>query len=427
MAKIKPFQAIVYNQKNISDLSRVVCPPYDVISPARQQYYHQNSPYNLAHILLGNDVLGEDKYRRAADYFKEWLKNNVFVQDKNPAIYFYNQEYNLRGQRKSRLGFIARLYLEDEKSSIFCHEHTRVEPKEDRLRLLRAVKANLSPIFAVFSDKKRFIQSLYQQYIQKQEPFINLMDNEGVTHKLWRVDSADILQKIEANMEGTDIYIADGHHRYEVACAYRDEMKDKAKASGEESGFNYIMAYFTNTESAGLTVLPIHRIVDLGQEQDINNVISKLKEYFRVETVKDKTVMFFLLEKAGRTEHALAMYSNRKCWLLRLKNIKILDKMIENKPAAFRSLDIAILNYLILKTILGLDAEDKQKIIFNHYAEELIEQADNNNALAAFFLNPVKIQQIISVASDGERMPPKSTFFYPKALSGLLINKFGDS
>jgi len=423
MAKIEPFRAVIYNQGEIRNLSSVVCPPYDIISPIQQQYYHGLHPYNFIHILLGRDIPGEDKYRRAAQLFRDWQKDKLLVSDKSPAIYFYSQQYNLKGEKRTRLGFIARLYLEDKDSTIYTHEHTHLEPKEDRLKLLRAVKANLSPIFVIFPDKKRVIQRTYQKYIQEKKPFLDLVNDEKVAHKLWRLDSPDILDAIKAKMQDENIFIADGHHRYEVACAYRDEMKKKLTAPSPEAGFNYILAYFTNADSSGLTILPIHRVVKFASKPDIPKFVLSMKDYFDVEEIKDKIRFFFLMEKGGRSEHVLGMYHDKKYRLLRLKNIKILDRMLNDKPLEFRSLDVSILNYIVLKKILGIDLEDKDTLIFSPNTNELIEKVDNDNSYIAFFLNPARIQQIISVALTGQKMPAKSTYFYPKVLSGLVINK----
>ncbi len=423
MAKITPFRAVTYNQEKLKDLTSLVCPPYDVISPASQQYYYGLSPYNLIHILLGKDIPHEDKYRRAGSYFRGWLKDKVLVQDEKPAIYFYSQEYKIKGEKKTRLGFISLLHLADKNSSCFGHEHTRLEPKEDRLRLLKQVKANLSPIFAVFLDKRRLIQRIFHQYVQDKKPFIDIRDNGNLGHKLWRLDSPDILGMMQSGMQNENIFIADGHHRYEVACTYRDLMKQKLPAINGEEPFNYILTYFTNTDSRGLTILPVHRLLKLDAGMNLDSFKASLKEFFDVDEVKEKTRFFFLMEKGGRTEHVLGMYKDKKYWLLRLKNIKILDKMMSDKPKEYRAVDVAILNTIVLNKILGVGLEDKERLKFSPDADEFIVEADNNPLHIAFFLNPVKIQQIVSVALSGERMPPKSTYFYPKVLSGLVINK----
>lgn len=425
MPKIKPFRAFIYNQDKIKDLSSVVCPPYDVISKVKQDYYHALNPYNFIRILLGKDITGEDKYIRAAKLFKDWIKDDILIQEQVPAVYFYSQEYSLKGQRKIRLGFIALLHLGDKKSSAFAHENTRLEPKEDRLRLLRRVKANLSPIFIVFTDKKRIIQRTFQQQIKDVKPSINIIDDDKTVHKLWRVDSPDILNKIQQDILKEDVFIADGHHRYEVASAYRDEMMKKPDKLTLDEPFNYLLTYFTSTNSQGLSILPIHRLVKLGKDFDMPSFKNKLLKNFDVEEIKDKIRFFFLMEKASCAgkEHVLGMYKDNRYYLLRLKNIKLLDKMIIDKPAQYRALDVSVLNYAVLKDVLDIALDDKERVYFYHDPDELISEVDKSSSCVAFFLNPVKIEQIISLALTGEKMPPKSTFFYPKVLSGLVINK----
>lgn len=423
MIRVAPFKAVIYNQDKVKELAKVVCPPYDIISPARQEYYHQLHPQNFIHILLGKDIPGEDKYQRAAADFKNWFKNNTLIIEEKPAIYFYSQEYAIKGEKKTRLGFIARLSLDDKNSSVFCHEHTRLEPKEDRLKIIREVEANLSPIFLIFSDKKRIIQRTFQQHLQSAKPFIDIVDDERIRHKVWRLENPEVLSAIQSGLEDANIFIADGHHRYEVACAYRDEMiKKHGKINGEE-GFNYIMAYFTAVESSGLTVFAVHRLVHLDAKFDLQTFRGALSVYFDIEEIKDKTRFFFLLEKAGHAEHVLGMYKDGQFWMLRLKNIKILDKMVTDKPPEYKTLDVSVLNYIILKKIMGLDLEDKKRIAFSPNPQELIAEANNSHAAIVFFTNPVRVEQIISLALKGERMPSKSTYFYPKVLSGLVINK----
>jgi len=418
----------MYNQEKVKDLSRVVCPPYDIISSQAQSHYHSLNPYNLIHILLGKDIHGEDKYKRAKNYFKDWIKNKILIQDSEPCIYFYSQQFNLKGEKRTRLGFISLLHLDEKNSSIFSHERTRPQPKEDRFRLIKQVKANLSPIFVIFLDNKRIIQRTYQHHIQGKNPILDITDTEKVIHKLWRIDSPDIIDNVGKGMSGENIFIADGHHRYEVACAYRDLMKKKlgdAATAGES--FNYILSYFTNVNSRSLSILPVHRMVKLGAKFDFDEFKLSLKNYFDfVEKIRDKAHFLFLMEKGGCTENVLGMYKDKKYYLLRLKNIKILDKMMSDKLKDYRTLDVSILNHIILKKILGLDIEDKENINFSACADEFIEKVDNSPSLIAFILNPVKVQQIISLALNGERMPSKSTYFYPKVLSGMVINKFNE-
>ena len=425
MTKVKAFKAVVYNPEKIVDFSQVVCPPYDVISALAQEKLHERSNYNFIHIDLAKDSATDDKYRRSAAIFRDWLKDKVLIQDERPAVYFYSQQYVIRGEKKTRLGFISLLRLGDEKgSAVFGHENTHAEAKQDRFKLLKQVKANLSPIFVIFLDKKRIIQRIFQKYISGKKAFIEVVDDEKTLHKLWRLDTPEVLEAIENSMSNENMFIADGHHRYEVSCAYRDFMREKlgVEFSGVED-FNYCLSYFTNTDSRGLSISPIHRLFKLNTELDLLDFISKAKECFDVDQVKDKTRFFFLLEKAGCTEHLLGVYKDKKYFLLRLKNIKILDKIIADRPKEYRTLDVAILNYLVLKNILNFDLDNLPDVRYNPDPEEFIKEVDADPLKVAFFLNPVKIGQIIDVALGGNKMPPKSTYFYPKVLSGLVVNK----
>lgn len=421
---IRPLRALLYNQDKVKDVSRVVCPPYDVISPSEQNYYHELDPNNLIHILLRKDIEGEDKYRRSGTVFRDWQKESILIQDEKPAMYFYSQEFSVRGEKKNRRGFIALLRLTDENSAVFGHENTRLPAKEDRLKLLRQVKANLSPIFSVFEDKKRIINRIFDKHIKDQKPLINVTDKEKTTHKLWRVDSPEIMASIMDAVSSENIFIADGHHRYEVACAYRHDARQRlGDAYTGEEPFNYILSYFTNTDTRGLCILPIHRLISLDKKFDFKDFISKLKTYFDIDEIKEKDKFFFLLEKGGRTEHLIGMYKDRRHFLLRLKNIKIIDNEIQNKPREYKSLDVCILNTIIIQKIMGLDVENKEIIRFSPDAESFIKAVDSSSSLIAFFMNPVRFEQISSLALKGERMPSKSTYFYPKVLSGLVINK----
>jgi uncharacterized protein (DUF1015 family) len=425
MNKTKAFRAVVYNPEVVGSFKSVVCPPYDVISPQAQEMFYERSLHNFIHILLAKDSSLDDKYRRAATIFRGWLKDKVLIQDEQPAVYFYSQQYLVRGEKKTRLGFISLLRLGDEKSAaVFGHEHTHNAAKLDRFKLMKQVKANLSPIYIIFLDKKRIIQRIFQKYIPAQPAFIELTDDEKTVHKLWRLNDPALLKIIESSMNNENMFIADGHHRYEVACAYRDLMREKLGAAfTADEEFNYCLAYFTNTDYRGLSILPIHRLLKLEELLDIDGFISRSKEYFDVDQVKDRTRFFFLLEKAGCSEHLIGFYKEKKYFLLRLKNVKMLDKLISDKPKEYRFLDVAILNYLVFKNILKLDLDNLPGIKYSPDPFELMKEADADPLKAAFFLNPVKIQQIINIALSGNKMPPKSTYFYPKVLSGLVINR----
>ena len=422
MSKIAPLQAVIYNQDKVNNLSSVVCPPYDVISPAEQQKLYDKNPFNFIHIILSRGDNEKDKYEVASQYLEGWLKEKILIKDNSPAIYFYSQQYNVKGENKARYGFMCLLRLPEDRSAVFAHEHTRAAPKEDRLRLFRAVGANLSPIFVVFADKKRIIQRLSDDCLGK-KPFLEATDESKTVHKVWRIDSPHMLADIQKKMDSENLFIADGHHRYEVSCIYRDEMKEKTGIADPDAPFNFTLAYFTNMDQRGLTIFAIHRLVKLARQIDMAGLRKELLKYFDIEEIKEKNRFFFLLEKAGGREHVFGMYKDNHFYLLRLKNVKILDNFSQDKSKAYRSLDVSILNSLVFDNILKLDLEGADNIIFNNNAEDIINAVDNDVQAIGFFLNPVKIDQIMSVALAGDKMPPKSTFFYPKVLSGLVINK----
>ena len=424
MTEIKAFKALVYNPGKICDFNQVVCPPYDVISPEAQEVYHKRSCYNLIHVLLAKDLPGQDKYKVARETFQDWLKNDVLIPDNSEAIYFYSQQYNINGEKRTRLGFISLLKLGDNKAGgAFGHENTHLEAKEDRLRLIKLIKANLSPIFVIFLDKKRIIQRVFRNYIPKQEAFIEVLDDEKTVHKLWRITDAGLIKNIQQSMLNENMFIADGHHRYEVACAYRDLVRQNSSGFSGDEPFNFVLSYFTNTDPRGLCILPIHRLFKPERQFTAEELRLELADSFDISEVKDRTRFFFLLQKAGFNGHLIGMYRQKRCWLLRLKNVRILDKLIADKPKEYRWLDAAILNYLIFKNIFGLDPDNLKGLTYSPQAGQFIKEADEDHAKIAFFLNPVKIEQIMAVALTGSKMPPKSTYFYPKVLSGLVINK----
>jgi uncharacterized protein (DUF1015 family) len=426
VAKIKPFKALIYNRDRIKDYADVVCPPYDVISEAQKKAYSGLSQHNLIHVLLPEPSETKDKYRHAAEILNSWIKEGILKEDEKPAVYFHSQQYTIRGEKKIRFGFISLLHLGENGRAAFAHENTRQAPKDDRFNLIKQVKANLSPVFVIFQDKKRIIQRILQKNINNAAPFIKVVDNDKTVHQLWKLDSPELLSTLEKALEKENIFIADGHHRFEVACNYREFRRSKLGCLTGEEDFNYVMAYFTNTDPRGLSILPTHRLLKLNTTFNFEEFKGKLKEYFEVEEIKDKIKFFLFLEKCSLSEHVIGISKNGKYWLLRLKNIKILEKMIPGKPKESPTLDAAILNTIVFRHILGFDPEEKGVISYSQNAEEFISATEADSAFIAFFLNAVKIEQIIALATGGDKMPPKSTYFYPKVLSGLVINKFKD-
>ncbi len=419
MAYIKPFKAVHYNPEKIKDLVEVTCPPYDVISPEQQNAYHKRNPYNFIRISLGKDSPKdneiENKYTRAKMIYEEWLKEGILIEDQKLCIYYCKQEYSVLGEKHSRLGFISLMRLQDEgDTSIYPHENTQSKAKEDRYRLWSLLKTNLSPIFVCFSDTDKRVEKIFNTKVSLTKPFIDLVGDDNVRHTLWRLDDPFLINQIAESLADQELFIADGHHRYEVALEYRNfRLQQQSKSNGQEP-FNYVMTYFTNIDSRNLEIFPMHRIV-----KKFPSRLDFLEEFFRIDKIKTKEDLSILLAKAGKNEHAFGIYSREGIRLLRLKNKSIIDQQIQEGSPEYRRLDATILKCLVFDRV-GVKLDD---IFYTKDINQAIAMVDEKEADVSFTMNPVTIQQLKAIALNGERMPPKTTYFYPKILSGLTIYK----
>jgi len=439
MATIRPFRGILYDKEKIGDFSMVTAPPYDVISSSEQEELYELSDFNVIRLILGKELAGDtdehNKYTRARLAFQDWLQTNVLRQDDSPSIYIYEQEHELKnGARAKRIGFIALVKLEPlETGRIRPHEKTLSRPKQDRFNLLKTARASFCQIFGLYSDPKNEINPILEDESQA-EPEIEVVDNDLVTHRLWRIDKPLVSEAIAGIMSDKTLYIADGHHRYETALKFQDEMmKNTTDPNGAEL-FNYAMMTLVEMNNQELTVLPIHRVLKNVNENDIRRLTENLKLYFDMETIEfdddteenQRAVFFDRLKTRGKKAHVFGMYSgNSKYYLLTLKDEQILDKVLKEKHTKkWKKLDVAILHSLIIDYLLhvkGTDSEIQAHIEHIKDEDEAIELVDSKRFQLAFFLNPTKLDQIKDISSQGEVLPQKSTFFYPKLLSGLVM------
>ena len=453
MVKIIPFKGILYNRKIIKTLNSVVAPPYDVISRVGQDEYYQKNNHNIVRLIYGKNLPWDDsthdRYIRSARYFEDWLKRKVLIRDRNPSIYIYRQEYSIpphigyihreKGPKNGiRNGFIALLRLEEfGKGNILPHEETLSRPKEDRLQVLRRCRANFSQIFGVYSDPQMKTDDLMEMET-KREPLVNITDNEGDRHRLWAVTDVEMQNKIISEIENKKIFIADGHHRYETAITYRDEMRSKFPDFTGKEPYNYIMIYLTNSDAEGLTILPTHRLIKNLPSFNKEEVERKIEKYFSIESFpfdKDKgdeqdkrKEVFKKMEERVKKGHIFGMYfGDNRYLLLSLRDEGILDEVIDcSRCKEWRMLDVTILHALLIERILNIKEDSviaQKNITYATDEEEVIRSVEKGGYQVAFFLNPTKIEEIKSIAMKGERMPQKSTFFYPKLLTGLVINK----
>ncbi|MDD5449559.1 MAG: DUF1015 domain-containing protein [Candidatus Omnitrophica bacterium] len=426
MPRIQPLKGILYNPKK-TDISNVVAPPYDVISPEMQDVLYRKSDYNIVRLILGKEEPGDsdkkNKYTRARQYMHAWLERGILEEDKTEAIYVYSQEYSYGGRKKTSVGFLARMEIEDpRKSKVLPHEYTFLKPKQDRLNLIRQVRANLSPIFTLFSYDEG-IGAILKSCL-KAKPDLET-EQDGVRHKLWRLSDKNAIGKIQEFMLDKEIYIADGHHRYEVAVSYRDEMHIKEDPDSIQP-YDYVMMYFSPLDEEGLTILSTHRLVK-NIYMDTDEFLKRLDTYFYVKKCASLKELFKEMGAVKNNEYAFGIYPKGKpFYFLKLKDEAILDEVIkEDKSREWKRLDVSILHGVIFDHILNLrkKIQDEDNIIYTRDADYAKEEMDKGKYEAAFFLNPTKVKQVRDIARIGDRMPHKSTYFYPKLLSGLVINK----
>lgn len=418
MATIKPFRAVHYNSEKIEDLSLVMSPPYDVINEQEQEILEKKSPYNFVRIDLAKensaDSKNDSRYTRSKEIYEEWLKKRILIQDDKPGIYFYKQDYKAQGQKHSRLGFISLMKLEDEKDSkVFPHENTHAHAVEDRLKLLTSLRASLSCIFVCYSDKGNKVEKIFQSHLLSQKPLIDVEDKDNVQHRVWALTDPVLINEINETVAGQHIFIADGHHRYKVAQQYRQQqLLAQGTKSSDHPAYDYVMTYFTNIDSKDLQIFPMHRIVK-GFPENINF----LEEFFRMDKVKTKEDLLILLAQAGKNENAFGLYKREGMWLIRLKNKMLINEYVTEGSRDYKNLDASILKAFVFDRV-GIKSD---KIVYTKDSQELIQMVHGHQADAGFILNPVKISQLKAIALNGEKMPPKTTYFYPKVLSGLTV------
>ncbi len=431
MVRIAPFRGLFYNQKKIRDLSKVIAPPYDVISKEEQDKLYRKSPYNFVRLDLSQEP---DSYSAVAQLFQEWQAEGIFERDLAPAIYYSTHRFSLRsGEEKERQGFFALAELQDFSSGgIRPHEKTLEAPKEDRLKLMLACHAQLSPIFALYAERKATINRALAASVEGIHPFIEVNQDDVGECRLWRVSEAKLVRWVQQEMRDQPLLIADGHHRYEATLKYRDRMRgEKGQWNGREA-FNYIMAYFANMDDENLVILPTHRLVRGYALQPFLQLEDTLQKYFYVEpypkTPEGKGWFLKALKSGAKKQHLIGASFRRdpRYLILRVKNKRIMQRLAADLSAPLRELDVTTLHLLILEHILGLNPARQASgdtIRYSQDEEAVLRTLEKEDFQAAFILNPPKAPEILTIASGGETMPQKSTYFYPKLISGLVVNK----
>ena len=427
MAEIKGYKGLRFNCEKAGKIDELVCPPYDIISDQQREEYIKTNPHNIIRLELPK---GDDKYNKAAEILKDWLEKGILVKEDKPAIYIYEEEFTAYGERKAIKGIICRVKLEEfSKGIILPHEFTLSKAKEDRLNLMKATNCNFSQIYSLYMDGGKNTLGKIDS-LSKSEPDIQLQDNDNVTHRMWIIKDENAIADICSDFTDRKLYIADGHHRYETALNYRNYLREQGLAK-EGDACDYQMMMLVDMEHPGLVVFPTHRLVRNLDSFNAERVIDGCKEYFDVTEHSDiNTIESTLMELYNQGKKAYAFYCGGSSYkLLVLKDTNIIKKLLPNASTATQQLDVTILHTLILEKIFGIDAENMAKQINLTYTkifDEAISSVQQGNSQCAFILNPTRVSEIREVASNGEKMPQKSTYFYPKMITGLVMNQLED-
>lgn len=425
MADIKPFKSLLYNQEKVN-LRRVIMPPYDIIKDKDVENYYKKDPHSIIRIDKGVDEEGDgernNKYTRAADFMSEWIMDGVLVRDGEDAFYAYTQEYKLPdGRKKEMMSFFAAVKLEDfSKKIVLPHERTHSGPKADRLLLMRSTYSNTSPILSLYFDRGEQIHDILKNTVKKQKPFINIKNESGLRLRMWRITGKKETEKLALLFKEKQLFIADGHHRYETALNFRDEMREKLGT--KKTPYDRILMCLISMENSGISILPTHRMFKTFRDFDPES--GAFREFFEVKKLKTTAELKKAMLKPSKNK-VLGIVIKKKAYLLKLKEAeykKILPK--SGHIPEYYMLSVSILHTLIFDKILGIP--EKEILSSIAYTQDINEAAGSvvkDGYKAAFLVRPSTVDEVKVISLNAEVMPQKSTYFLPKLATGFLINK----
>jgi uncharacterized protein (DUF1015 family) len=412
MAEIIPFRGLLYDISKVA-IEDVLAPPYDIITPEGQELLYAKSPYNVVRIDFGKEEPGdngiENKYSRAKRCFDTWIKDGVLIRSPRPSFFAYEMTYAIHGIEKRTLGFLCLVKLEElGRGSIYPHECTHSSPKRDRLDLLKACEANTSPIYSLYKSPANGISRILSRTILK-KPYFQATDALGNLHRLWQIDQREEIETIKQELADKPVFIADGHHRYETSFEYWREMSVKKPYLSGRRSYDYTLMFLANMIDEGITILPTHRLIrDLPED-----IIRRLSKYFEIETIKND---FDIRRKLFGRKNVFGFFRRpEKVWHLLTYRGRDLSEVHPN----IKEIDVIILHEMVFKKILK-----SPEIGYEMDIAKALEQVNQGEFAAAFFLNPTRVEDVEKSAFSSIRMPPKSTYFYPKLLTGLVLHKW---
>ncbi|MFC1938562.1 DUF1015 domain-containing protein [Chloroflexota bacterium] len=436
MAEIRPFRGVRYNEALVTDLAAVICPPYDVITPQIVQELYRRSEYNFIRLEYGHQLPPgadtSDQHAHAPAILEQWLKLGILKTDQNPTIYLHDHYFTYYGKEYMRRGILTSVRLEEwDKMVIRPHEGTLARAKDDRLTLLWTLGANTSPILALFSDKAQRIASLLNLESQKQ-PLISLSSATEGSHNIWAITEPKTISQISAQLAQNPLYIADGHHRYESALTFKRERQACAGAASGDEEFNFAMMTLVDFADPGLINLSPHRLVRGLPRTTLNELRAKLDLVFEVTELPLSTpdvwqrVDLLLADDSSRQSSFVLFGLSAECLLvLKLRDLDTTRQMIPYfHGELYSKLNVSILDHVILEEMLGLGSDSNETFIaFSHEKEDAVKRVLDQEYQLAFLLSPVTAETVKAIADNGERMPRKSTYFYPKVPAGLIFRR----
>lgn len=428
MAEIRPLRALRYNLEKAGPIENLTCPPYDIISPDQRRELLSRSGYNLIRLELPQE--GKNPYQEAAHTLNLWRSEGVLQLDMEEGMYLYEEEFLSQvdqGQSRKVLGLVCRVRLEDFANGVILpHEETLSKAKEDRFRLLSATRCNFSSIYSLYRDEGGVTRQRLLNLKETCPPRYEFSDGL-VTHRLWVINDPVAIQALEEDFAGRKLYIADGHHRYETGLRYRDTLEEQGTYL---PGASYTLMTLTDMADPGLTVFPTHRLVRGVEGFEESALLAACQEDFILEPQQNRADSEKALENLYQEgKHAFALYSGREWTVLTLKDPAVMETLLPEKSPAYRTLDVSILHSLVLERLLGIDKENmasQKNLTYTRSAEEAQRSVDQGESQCCFLLNPTRVEEIGQVAQNGEKMPQKSTYFYPKLITGLVVNSLED-
>ncbi len=414
MAEVVPFRGVLYNVARISKASGedLLAPPYDIITPEYKEELYQKSPYNVVRIDFGKELSGDDdrnnKYTRAKASLDEWLREGVLISSDKPCFYSYEISYTMGNGQKKLRGFLGLVRLEElGKGNIHPHEYTHSKPKKDRLSLMKICGANISPIFSLYRSAEGKTVAVLDK-VNRGTPYIEAKDPYGAVHRLWEIKDMSALTTIKQELADKAIFIADGHHRYETALEYQREMRKKEGPSETPRPYNYVLMFLADMADEGLTILPTHRLV----KNMPTDALELLSNDFEIEEMRNG---FDIPRAISGKRDTYGLYTGGDIW----HRLSYKGEGIHGVPPALRDLDVTVLHDLIFKQLLDID-----RVYYEMDIEKCLQAVRDGAFEAAFFLRPTLVEDVEKVALASLRMPPKSTYFYPKLMTGMVLNIF---